>query len=233
MRDTVVWSMPTKMKTNSSANSRPASRPGRNELSCAERAMPRQCAQANTSRAAIPERRPACRMGLISAAATLIATCCMPHIAHSSTIRPNAAGPGGMRGFMRRHARAATGHDAAARRRRPRRRCPRPPAARSRGRRTVGTRKWRRTPRHRCVRAKPRSVTVPRRYRACKPVGRSEARRARRARGRRAGHRLLRRGMKRGSWRSRRRSAGSRSRPTKGTCPATRRWPRSMHWPEW
>jgi len=60
--------------------------------------MPRSCAQASSSAVAMIERSPACMMGEMPAAATLIVTCWKPQHMHSTIIIDTASASAVARG---------------------------------------------------------------------------------------------------------------------------------------
>jgi len=86
MCDADVRRSPSATNRNSAAKSTPATIPGRSVPSRSDSSSPRIDISNRTSAALMPERRPTCMIGTTSCAASLIATCCAPQIAHRSTI---------------------------------------------------------------------------------------------------------------------------------------------------
>src|SRR5262249_39968606 len=85
------------MKTNSTANIAPASKPALSVPSRAKSGMPRSRAQVMTSAVAMIERIAACAISDTSPAMTLIVTCWNPHSAVRSTISAYALASRGLR----------------------------------------------------------------------------------------------------------------------------------------
>jgi len=85
------------MNANSAPNSMPAARPGTSVPSRPTSAMPRERAQGSTRTVATAERIDACSTSGTVGAASLIATCCMPHTAVSAIIVPAARASSGRR----------------------------------------------------------------------------------------------------------------------------------------
>ena len=86
MCDAEVYCRPRAMKKNSTANNPPASRPPIQVIPSQPCQSRCQSISKPTSKAAIPERNATCIKGAISGAASLIATCCTPQIAHNNSI---------------------------------------------------------------------------------------------------------------------------------------------------
>ncbi|MNE27371.1 hypothetical protein D3C80_1207780 [compost metagenome] len=76
---------PSAMNKNSTPNSAPASSPPR-QVCATWSQPPRKQISRPTSTAAMPERRACCITGAMSGAASLIITCWMPQIRHSTSI---------------------------------------------------------------------------------------------------------------------------------------------------